>query len=393
MKREYKKILRSGLKGILAIFITLAFLSAYSYGEEKQIIAGKEYSIEKAEGGYWVHYGDDKAWWEPKPWQQADLKKVGPAYYDKWAQPNLPYPWELSLEEREKLTPQQCRTRSIDVQSYCFALDWKGIFGLQIVDPKGGVRDRIGLEWGRNYRRHQDLVPPERKGKFYYKFLFVFVKPEDVKGVGMTAVCKSDSEVPDDVYLYLTSQRKVRRLSAGSKKDSWSGTPLKNEDIFNYHSLHDYKLIGHELFKDPGKEVWGFGDNPLESREDCRRMDGIGEPCWVIEVTPAWKNWWFEKKEIWIGKKTFITHFDNSYDKKGRLIRTNTYSQRVIAPEKYPLYMLWAHWSCHDLLNNFKSGFHGSQKIGVDSFYDTGFSEDAFSRRALLREPSSITAW
>jgi len=391
MKRECKKILRSGIKGILAIFITLAFLSASSYGEEKQIIAGKEYSIEKAEGGYWVHYGDDKAWWEPKPWQQKDYKETGPAYCERWMRGDLQYPWELTMDEREKLTMRECHQRAQDIQSYAYAKDWKGVFAYHLVDPKGGVRDRVVLEWGRNYRQHQDLVPDKWKDHYYYKFMVVFIEPEDVKGLGMTATVKSDSEVPDDVYLYLTSQRKVRRLSVGSKKDSWGGTPHKNEDIFNYHTLHNYKLVGHELFKDPGEKLWGFGDSSIET--EVKKLDAIGAPCWHIEVTPAWKNWWFEKKELWIDKRTFATQMEKAYDKKGRLIRTCSYNQRVIAPEKYPNYLLWGTWPCHDLMNNFKVSYYAADDLGVDSLYDTGFSEDAFSRRALLREPSSITAW
>ena len=394
MKRRWKEILSLGLKEVLVVFITFVFLSASSYGEEKQIIAGKEYWIEKAEGGYWVHYGDDKTWWEPKPWHQEDLRKAGPAYYGKWTQPNLQYPWELSLQERENLTPQEIDLRKIDILSFGYALDWKGIFGMDIVDPKGGVRRRVGLEWGRNYRRHQDKVPEKWKGHYYYKFLFVFVDPEDVKGVGMTAIVKCDPNVPDDVYLYLTSQRKVRRLTVGSKKDSYAGTPYKNEDIFNYHISHNYKLIGHDVFKDPGKEVWGYGDSPVEKRihQDYKTMDGIGVPCWVIEVTPAWKNWWFEKKVMWIGKMNYTLWMEKAYDKTDRLIRIRNHGQRVIAPEKFPNYPLWSYSPAHDLVNNFKVIFYGSSKIDEDSFYDTGISDDTFTRRALLKEPTSIHA-
>jgi hypothetical protein len=384
---------------VIAIFCFLGFFAgAFAeinyYDGNKHMIAGMPYWVEKAgEGKWWCHYGDKKVLWEPKAWQQADYKEQGPAYYNKFMQGGIQYPYDLPMEAREKLTPNEIKTRCIDLRSYAYCKDWKGEFGIHIVDSKGGVRDRMVLEWGRNYRQHQDKVPPEWKGHYYYKFFIVFTYPEDSKGLGETAIVKSSIDSPDDVYLYLPSQRKVRRLSVGSKKDSFAGTPDKNEDVFNYHALHPCKFIRNDIFECPGKEVWGYGDSEIEHDPTALHMDGIGGPCWVVEETPAWPNWWFAKKIIWFDKRTFATQFEQAYDAKGRLIRTANFNQRVVNPTKFPTYTLWADWGSHDLLNNVKHTYFRANDPTKNSFYDTNFSESVFSQQTLTEELTSLTKY
>lgn len=411
MKKGYKKTVALGLRSILmlsmTVFLLMVFLTV-SYAQEgypkepkinyydgnKHMIGGMPYWVEKAGEGKWsVHYGDKKVLWEPKPWQQADYKAQGPAYYNKWMQGDWIYPYELTLEERYKLAqsePNKSWLRDVELRSYAYCKDWKGTFGIRLVDAKGGERKRMVLEWGRNYKQHQDRVPAEWKNHYYYKFFIVFIEPEDTKGLGQTAIVKSSQEHPDDVYLYLPSQRKVRRLSVGSKKDSFAGTCDKNEDVFNYHTLHPVKFVRSDVLECPPKDVFGYGDSKAEADPTDLHMDGIGGPCWVGEMTPAWPKWWFAKREVWFDYRTYAIQFEKAYDEKGRLIRTKNFNQRVAIPDQFPMYTLWATWDGHDLMNNVRSNYYGAGKGGVDCFYNTDFSETIFSQETLLKELSSL---
>lgn len=369
---------------------TIPDIKVNYYDGEKHMIGGIPYWVEKTEGGWLCHYGDKTAKWEPRPWQQEDYKKEGPAYYNKWMQGGIMYPFELTMDEREKLveTPNEFKARCIAIRSYAYCYDWHGEFGNHILDSRGGLRNKIVLEWGRNYRRNQHLLPEKDKGKYRYQFFIVFRYPEDSKGLGEYAMVKSDINDPDNVYLYLPSQRKVRRLSVGSKKDSFAGTPHKNEDIFNYHYLHPIKFVRHDIFACP--DAFGFrNEDEIAIDPTSPHLDGIGGPCWVLEETPAWPNWWFEKKTIWIDKRTINTVYEEAFDARGRKIRTTTYN--VSAPDpKRPTYTLWANWPAHDILNNIKYASYLAHDPAKDCFYDTGFTEDVFTEKNLTREISSM---
>ena len=86
------------------------------------------------------------------------------------------YPFDATMEEREKFVenPKEFKLRCIDNRSYAYCYDWKGGFGIHLVDSRGGMRSKWIIEWGRNYRRNQHLTPDEWKGQYRYKFFIVF---------------------------------------------------------------------------------------------------------------------------------------------------------------------------------------------------------------------------
>jgi hypothetical protein len=182
-------------------------------------------------------------------------------------------------------------------------------------------------------------------------------------------------------------------MSIGSKKDSFGGTPDKNEDIFNYHALHNFKLIRHDIMEDPGPDVWGYGDHWIETEPRALGMNGIGNPCWVVEVTPCWPNWWFEKREVWFDKMHINICFEKAFDARGRLIRTANFDVRNSQPDLHPTYMQWANWDCADLLNDIQCSYYGGADPNLDGFFDTFYSETIFSRRTLLKELTSLEGY
>lgn len=59
-----------------------------------------------------------------------------------------------------------------------------------------------------------------------------FLSPANISGTAILSVENSDRE--DDVWVYLPALRKVRRLAAGEKRDSFAGTDFSHGDVIGY---------------------------------------------------------------------------------------------------------------------------------------------------------------
>jgi len=399
---KYINIIAKGCKCLFVGIITIGLLSGYCYSQEsiydgnKHSVAGKEFWVEKAEGGYWCYYGDDKAWWEPKPWHPEELKKKGPVIFDRWIKKDCFYPMNISLDERDKLSATEIYKSYTDVEDCAQMLDWKGSFAFDIIDPKGRVRKRTCVEWKKHYARSPEIL---KKTNVLNKRFIVMAYPEEVRGLGTLTIVYDDPKKEQDSWLYLPSVRKVRRMSTGAKQDFAFGMPLRNEDLPNLDPyLHNYKRVGTEIFKDPGPEVWGFGTSEAELKE--KKLDGIGELSWILECTPGPKKWWFAKKIMYIGMETFQLSFEKVYDKSGALIRTASYNFRpgtACYPGADPQYFLWAGWPCHDLRTGYKSVIYGAARrddsVDEECWFDSGYDEGIFSPNMLLREFTSTRQW
>ena len=111
-----------------------------------------------------------------------------------------------------------------------------------------------------------------------------FLEPADVKGT--VSLLIEHSEKDDDIWIYLPSMKKVRRLVSSNKKDSFVGTDFSYGDVIG----HKVKEWNHKLLKE--EEV-------------------DGKPCWVIESTPRdatiKANTGYAKRVSWIQQDNFVT--------------------------------------------------------------------------------------
>jgi len=87
--------------------------------------------------------------------------------------------------------------------------------------------------------------------------------PADMRGVGTLTIDRRNA--PDDLWVYLPALRRVRRLVATNRRDAWMGSDFSYGDI-----------VGHEVSE------WRHAI--------VRRERVAGEPCTVVESTPARTN-------------------------------------------------------------------------------------------------------
>jgi predicted RND superfamily exporter protein/outer membrane lipoprotein-sorting protein len=127
--------------------------------------------------------------------------------------------------------------------------------------------------------------------------------PADVAGTATLVVEHADGD--DDIWIYLPSLRKVRRLVASNKKESFVGTDFSYGDVIG-HRVSDWK---HTI---RGEEV----------------VDG--QSCFIIESVPASdavrEASGYTRQKHWIRKDNSVTLRSEYWDRAGEPLKRATYT-------------------------------------------------------------------
>lgn len=203
------------------------------------------------------------------------------------------------------------------------------------------VRDTVG---------ETKLIP----GTTDNRRIVVFKSPSDVKGTKTLLIEHTGSD--DDIWIYLPAMKKVRRLVASNKKDSFVGTDFSYGDVIG-HKVEDWN---HKLLR--------------EEKAD-------GKDCYVIESTPkspeTADHSGYSKRVSWIDKQSSVAVKGEIYDQNGELLKKTTSEdiQKVDAKNnKWQAMKLIAEnvQTSHKTVIEFKNF-----KAGV------GVKDDVFTPRAL----------
>jgi len=128
--------------------------------------------------------------------------------------------------------------------------------------------------------------------------LVTFLSPADVHGTKTLLIEHSAGD--DDIWIYLPAMKKVRRLVASNKKDSFVGTDFSYGDV-----------IGHKV------EDW---NHTLIRRE---KVDG--RDCYVVESTPkrpeVADNTGYSKRVSWIDQQSYVGIRIEIYDQAGEILK------------------------------------------------------------------------
>lgn len=187
--------------------------------------------------------------------------------------------------------------------------------------------------------------------------LIRFLFPGDVQGTGYLQI--QHSEADDDMWIYLPALKKVRRLVANNKKDSFVGSDFSYGDIL----LPVVDTYRHRVLK----------SDVLD-----------GEDCYVIESIPAnediQKDYGYSKWIAWIRKNNFMEKKAEYYDGSGRLLKT----QHIPAVKEVDTK---AHkwWALKREVVNHQTG-HRTELMFDALDADKPVSEDFFTTRYLERE-------
>ncbi len=151
-----------------------------------------------------------------------------------------------------------------------------------------------GQERLRDTSGETKLIP----GKTDNRRVVTFNSPADVKGTKTLLIEHTGAD--DDIWIYLPAMKKVRRLVASNKKDSFVGTDFSYGDVIG-HKVEDWK---HKLL---------------------REEKFSGKDCYVIESTPKTPEVadqsGYSKRVSWIDKESSVAVKGEIYDQNGELLK------------------------------------------------------------------------
>jgi hypothetical protein len=167
---------------------------------------------------------------------------------------------------------------------------------------------------------------------------FVGLEPEDIRGSGTFQVRYADDRF-DDVYVYVRSIRRVRRLSSGAWADPVQGTDLLQDELFglNAHPVwyQAIKLLGkRKVLAIVHGEPQFMWDRSKGNLQDIPGMDFKNPPFWQpvdkwepvdayeLEITPH-STHQASKKIVWMSASPFtpLVLSSEAFDKKGEFWR------------------------------------------------------------------------
>jgi len=241
-----------------------------------------------------------------------------------------------------------------------FAHDYQSIGDVVFIEKGGSKRNR-------RFSR-QRIILGRASDDVSYKDLIMFTQPTSVKGLATLTWNYMKPTRDQDVWLWLPSLRKIRKVSAGQADDSFMGGDFTVEEITTRRfSDETYKLLGEENFKG----YTSFYDGKVYHKD---------EPCFVIEATPKRKPWYYSKRVTYVSKNFGGNILDEIYDPNGKLYRT-LFRGWIIMDVNGKEYPAQNRVEGQDL----RTG-HKTVIIFDEIKFDQGLSEDIFTQKTLMRQ-------
>jgi len=224
-----------------------------------------------------------------------------------------------------------------------------------LIDKLGFKREKIAVR--------KRLILHGKKG-FDYKDLVAIIYPEYTKGLAILSWAYMDINKQNDLWFWLPSMKKVRKISQAEEDDSFLGTEFTVEDISTRrYGYETYHLLGEDTFK-------GY-----TSHYDHKTYLA-NVPCYKVKAIPKKKDWYYTYRLIWIDKKTGIAIYDEYYDKSGRKFK-EIFRYYETPPNGCWYSKIWE-------VYNFRTG-HADVVLIDKGHFNTGLSERRFSPRILER--------
>ncbi len=183
------------------------------------------------------------------------------------------------------------------------------------------------------------------------KQIIWFLSPADDKGI---AFLKIEHDTKDDeMRIWLPAFKKIRRISAKKRSDSFMGSDMSYEDMSS-RQLHEFKftLIGQEVY------------------------DSIA--CHLLESIPREHiRTEYSRHITWVDSTRLIPLKEESFDKSGQLLK-----------EKYFSYTMIKEYQILTKIHVTNIQKNHSTTLNFENFeLDTNVKDDLFNERYLKRLP------
>ncbi len=192
------------------------------------------------------------------------------------------------------------------------------------------VTRRLTLRYHRVYLARLAWLPASgyRAGadgddRLLYKEYVEFLEPFDVSGTRFVVERALDAHVDDQVYSYFPHERRVRRLSASERADSFMGSEFTMDDFDGFSGrVLDYTWTW--LGRRPVLDVIATGEAPVDfGGRHGRAPLGAWQlrDCHVVELVPVWPGHPFGRRLLLVDAETFDVAIALAFDRADRLWR------------------------------------------------------------------------
>ena len=136
------------------------------------------------------------------------------------------------------------------------------------------------------------------------KQIIWFLSPADDKGVSFLKIEHDDKN--DEMRMWLPAFKKIRRISATKRSDSFMGSDMSYEDMSTRQlDEFNFNILGNEIYQDVS--------------------------CHLLESTPKEHiRTEYSRHITWVDSTLFIPLKEESYDKSGILLKEKYFSYTVI---------------------------------------------------------------
>ena len=183
------------------------------------------------------------------------------------------------------------------------------------------------------------------------KQIIWFLSPADDKGVAFLKIEHDDRD--DEMRIWLPAFKKVRRISAKRRSNSFMGSDMNFED-FSSRKLDEFKFT-----------IIGKGEYDSIS---CHLLESIPKEHIHSE---------YSQHITWVDSLLIIPLKEESYDKSGLLLK-----EKYFTYEKINAYQVLKEIKVHNIQKN-----HSTQLKFENIVLDTGVKDDLFHERYLKRLP------
>jgi hypothetical protein len=158
-------------------------------------------------------------------------------------------------------------------------------------------------------------------------------EPHDARGIiglgyrYLSADAPRDEARSTDIWVYVPSLRRVRRISSGSRTDRIAGTDMTAEDQGGFSGIMTHFTWEHVGEADvlapidsrlkgyPYTEDENFGPLGVSLANDEWQLRRV----MILEQRPKDDNHPYQKKVLWVDKQTYRVLYAAAYDRKGEL--------------------------------------------------------------------------
>ena len=173
-----------------------------------------------------------------------------------------------------------------------------------------------------------------------FKEKIELMAPFDVAGTTLIVERPLDQSEGDLVNSYLPSERRVRRLSAKERADSWMGTHWTLDDFGGYSGLvmdNTWSYLGRKVipYVANSKHELALTHGPISviplDRWQLR-------PCFVVDAIPKWNGHPYGRRVLFIDEETFSVATVLVFDRKDSLskVMTNVYERSEEVTDQDP---------------------------------------------------------